>query len=798
MADETQNIIVRVLTESELNELNNELNKTQKELSEMAIAGKEGTAEFDALNKKAEKLRGELKANSKATNELTQAQNKNTESTKEETKETEKATEKKKSLKAELRQLKAEMAALADAGEADSDAFRMMSLRAGELQDTISDTGGQIRALASDTRALDTGTEAIGLLVNGFAAAQSVIGIFSEDNEALAKAFQKAQLAMTLMASATAIVNALQKESILITNLQTYATQAYTYVTEAATLKTKLFRAALITTGVGALVVGLGFLIAKFIESNAEQTLAEKKAKALADANDKLDKTYADLNDSLDRNIKNMKAQGASQEEIDAQMIANSKKRIAQANKDLLALKSILEKNVEERIKSEAKGDKLLEDSLKYGEKLTNEYLKQEALKYKDAINKLTDEKLDAEITISEIEKAQQEKRKTNAEKHASERKTIEERYAQMMLESQRNVELMLMTGLAKELKIIDNSFEDKLKQAKGNESLITQIQNEQRQARLLKIEQWNESELKANEDKCNQEIQQEKAKEKSIEQVYLDAYYKRIAAVKSLRDYETNSLADERLKSQKIYKDKLEDLKDAKREELFSIIESDGYKAANESQQREILNAINQSYNDKEKLLNQQHSSDLVRITLDEKDAKLKIQEFYGKALNDTLTGIAQMIEGFGKADAESQKRNFERTKKFSIALALIDTYLAAQRAYLSQMQLDPSAPIRATIAAAAAVIAGLGRVAMIKKQTFDSPSSGGGGSGGGGGIGGSGSMPANTALRPNTTMLDANGRPIATGGNQNPPPLRAIVVENDIRTTSRRLNTIAENSRL
>lgn len=70
-----------------------------------------------------------------------------------------------------------------------------------------------------------------------------------------------------------------------------------------------------------------------------------------------------------------------------------------------------------------------------------------------------------------------------------------------------------------------------------------------------------------------------------------------------------------------------------------------------------------------------------------------------------------------------------------------MIDTYYAAQRAYASQMQLTPDAPIRAKVAAAVATAAGLARVAAIAAQKFQPEAAqapirvgSGGGTGGGG----------------------------------------------------------------
>lgn len=69
-----------------------------------------------------------------------------------------------------------------------------------------------------------------------------------------------------------------------------------------------------------------------------------------------------------------------------------------------------------------------------------------------------------------------------------------------------------------------------------------------------------------------------------------------------------------------------------------------------------------------------------------------------------------------------KQNEKEFEREKAFAIAQTLISTYFAAQRAYNSQLTLTPDSPIRAVIAAAAAVTSGLSRVASIRRTRFDS----------------------------------------------------------------------------
>lgn len=758
MADETQNIIVRVLSESELDALTKELDTTQKALAKMAAEGDTASVEYKALTDQAKKLSAELRGQKAATDAVTKSQQQNNEAT-------DQAEKKQTSLRGRLKEVRSEMALLAEAGDTSSDAFLRLQAEAGELQDTIGDVGQRIRAMSSDTKAIDSVVGGIGLLANSFAAAQAATSLFTKDNEKLAAQFMKVQQALALATSVQQIANAVNKDSILMTNLHAAAVRVYNWAVVGATGATRTFRVALASTGVGAAVVALGFLATKLLEVDAA---AEDVSKSVKDTGD----AYVSLADDVEFAERKAKAFGATEEEL-------AKQRKAQAEQEI--------------IYNQAMYDELAA----MGATAKNSDIQMHA----DEIKRLEVFVREQQNIIDAAAKDRADKAKAEAERTAKENQARRDAETGMMLESMRNVELMQMEGLAKELKIIDNAFADKIKRAGNNEALITQLTIEHRATRQEKIDEWNKKELEANEAKCDAEIEQERAKEEAIQNLLLRAYESRKDAERSLRDALTSGIAGERARRRKQYDDELEDLKNAKLNELYATIESEEYKQAEAERQAQILGEIQSKYRAKEKMEEAQFSAEMVDIKMKEKEDKLRIQEFYVQALNDSLTGIAQMIEGFGKSDEEAQKKNFERTKKFSIAVALIDTYLAAQRAYLSQMQLDPSAPVRATIAAAAAVISGLGRVAMIKKQTFQ----GGGGSGGGGGsasggFGGGGSMPTNAAMSPNTTRLDANGRPLnqsGSGGNT-PPPLRAFVVENDIRTTTRRLNTISENARL
>ena len=168
-----------------------------------------------------------------------------------------------------------------------------------------------------------------------------------------------------------------------------------------------------------------------------------------------------------------------------------------------------------------------------------------------------------------------------------------------------------------------------------------------------------------------------------------------------------------------------------------------------------------------------------------EEQKAQLRVD-----ALKTSLSIISDLTTAFaGKSEAQ-QKKAFNIQKGVSIATATIDTYLAAQGAYASQMSIKtPDAPVRAAIAAGIAIAQGLARVAIISKQQFNGSGSKSGGSGGGGSIPSAGG--GTTAPSPaNYDFL--NQQP-----NQQ-PPLQAYVVSTQVSSNLEAQQLINNQARL
>jgi hypothetical protein len=91
----------------------------------------------------------------------------------------------------------------------------------------------------------------------------------------------------------------------------------------------------------------------------------------------------------------------------------------------------------------------------------------------------------------------------------------------------------------------------------------------------------------------------------------------------------------------------------------------------------------------------------------------------------NSTLSIYGDLYEALSSTQAQESKKYFKAQQNLAIATSIVDTYFAANKAYLSQLTLTPDSPIRAQIAAGVAIAQGLARIAVIRKQKYNPQSS-------------------------------------------------------------------------
>ncbi len=204
------------------------------------------------------------------------------------------------SLKTQLREAQAEVAKLADKFGATSKEATEAAKRAAELKDRIGDAKALTDAFNPDAK-FNALSASIGGVLNGFQAYEGALGLIGVESEQVQATLLKVQSAMALSQGLQGIgeardsfiqlgatikntalftsaynfvmgvSNKVTAENVAVTEADTAskvgltgATGTLSLVTGGATTAMKLFRVALIATGIGAIVVLIGLLIANF------------------------------------------------------------------------------------------------------------------------------------------------------------------------------------------------------------------------------------------------------------------------------------------------------------------------------------------------------------------------------------------------------------------------------------------------------------------------------------------------------------------------------------------------------
>jgi len=175
-------------------------------------------------------------------------------------------------LKTQLRQAQNEVNELSEKFGATSEQAVEAAKRAAELADAIGDAKALTEAFNPDAK-FKALTATLGAVASGFAAVQGAIGLVGEESDNVEKAILKIQSAMAISEGIQDIgesVDTFRQLGAVIRSTTSYqralsaATAVQTFVMNGATMAARLLRGALIATGVGALVVGVGLLIANF------------------------------------------------------------------------------------------------------------------------------------------------------------------------------------------------------------------------------------------------------------------------------------------------------------------------------------------------------------------------------------------------------------------------------------------------------------------------------------------------------------------------------------------------------
>lgn len=198
------------------------------------------------------------------------------------------------SLRTQIRQGRDELVRLEEAGLGASKQYIELEKRVASLTDQFGDQQERIRVLASDTRLLDFGKAAITSATSAFQIYTSVSILAGNESEELQKKTMQLFAAMQLLTSLEQLANQVKRGGVLITNLQSAAQATYTAVVGASTGALRVFRLALLATGIGAAVAVIGLLVAKYIQLRNATREAGAQQRLLKEINDKAIDSYAE------------------------------------------------------------------------------------------------------------------------------------------------------------------------------------------------------------------------------------------------------------------------------------------------------------------------------------------------------------------------------------------------------------------------------------------------------------------------------------------------------------------------
>jgi hypothetical protein len=390
----------------------------------------------------------------------------------------EQVEQKTKSLKGQLKEMKALLAS----GTLDNETFNKLSAEAGKLQDKIGDVNQQVKNLASDSQKLDGIISLTQGIVGGFAAVEGITAMVGEGNEDLQKTMVKLQGAMSALAGIQAVANTLNKTSAayttanaIATNVSTAAQKAYTLAVGSSTGAVKLLRIGLSTLGIGLIVYGIyklvenfdnlkksvskflpnldsiikGFkaaynAVTDFLGITSDQTRAADKLKT---SSDKLLKSQRD-------ELEVLKASGASKKEIYLAEFKMLNDRVALLDKVAKLNKKYTKEETEERAA-------LIQEM-----KILNATYDKDR---DDEANKRSEKRKEEADKIREAQK--QADAKALADYRAEEEKKNEQ-LKQLTKELSEQESLRNLSELDKEIQIINNSYDAKMKLAKGKDQL--------------------------------------------------------------------------------------------------------------------------------------------------------------------------------------------------------------------------------------------------------------------------------------------------------------------------------------
>ena len=672
--------------------------------------------------------------------------------------------------------------------------------KAAQLRDELGDLNARVNALASDSANLDAAMTLGQGVVGGYQAAQGVMASLGVENEDMLETMVKLQAAQSIMNGLKAIEATLNKDSIVMikaqalgTTMLTAAKAAYSAVVGTATGALKLFRLALISTGIGAIVVAVGLLIANFEKMVSFVQQGIQKFRELGNGIKIAIAVMLPIVGIIwgiiealeyfgvieDETTKKANASAKAQREAQQQILNAKRKAIdGQIKENERLMKSTATAYDWEIAKAQAAGKSttqleqmkraemrktleaqivLLEESIKLN--ATNAAAMVAAMK-QVAEARANIVKLDQETELASIRMQTERTNASQSEAQKREEIAREEakRMAQIRAEMLATIEQLeeenfqkTLSDQERELTASQYKFDLLLAQAEGHEEEISRLTELARLERLA-IEEKYELERQ---DKIRQ-----------LQEQFL------------LTDQEREMMEIERRR-------------EARMMEIEQLIEDEELK-------QQLLAAVQQKYNEEKAEIDKKYYEQDKSWAEKSTQEKMELVSQYLShasgllnslsALNEAVTNN-QLKKAKGNAVEEEKirKKSFERNKKLQIAQAVIAGIQGVMAAFVAGSSMGPAGVVMGPLMAGLAAVAAVANVAKIASTQYE----------GGGNpsptvpdtSSASAEMAGFSSSNAGTTALNPDG---TVQGQEPQSQVQVVVLESDITTTQNNMQQV------
>jgi hypothetical protein len=564
------------------------------------------------------------------------------------------------------------------------------------------------------------------------------------------------------------------------------------------------FKKAMLATGVGALVVGIGLLVANFdkIKDFLSGITAESKA-----AREALEKEAEALNQTIAKQTTRLQAvarayeSGALKGENLKNVVDDLNEKYEDANLELDENNNLTEDSLAfidsqvKAIKIQARNKAILTNI----EALYSDELQAQTLIGQQNNKFMVERAKLEELLAKQLANDPLDSTKANALRKQIARSQEKQKEIANEIKSLTNQRASIQSAIDKETKRLDFSEFTKPKKrskdsGKGSGKSAEDIAKEEARIEADRLKKLDELKSKIRDAEANTEDEARKLQLQKIRE-HNEKLLKEAEAAK-LKTQELEDSLNEKVIAKQAEFDRIDEERRKKKDAEDAAIKL--------KQQEEKIKNLEITKDFEE--LSFQEQRDLIKerqaLLLEDKtlttEQNLALESQFSKA----------SIE-LSKKEAEAKKQNLAKVgnalgsfaelagketaagKALAISQALISTYQSAQSSYASLASIPIVGPALGYAAAGAAIAGGLKQIQSIKSVKVPNSGGGGGGASVGGGVG---AAPA----PPSFNVVGASGSSQLAGaiGGQSQQPIQTYVVANDVTTAQSLQNNIVEGA--